>query len=123
MHSMLLLSVTFLCVSFPFCSGLAASLGVGTTVELTRRSLGLVDGQKDRLANNPFFSPANMERIVSTLCRMRGAALKLGQMISLQGRSVWPGHLSCPSLAVLLNSFSCQILAWFLNRCKTFFNV
>ena len=26
-----------------------------------------------------------MERIVDTLCRVRGAALKLGQMISIQG--------------------------------------
>ena len=88
--------MTALFVSLPPCPGLAASLGVGTTVELTRRSLGLVDGQQDRLTNNPFFSPANVERIVSTLCRMRGAALKLGQMISLQGKSVLTrlAHLS-----------------------------
>ena len=92
----ILFGATFFFVSISSCSGLAAGLGVGTTVELTRRSLGLVDGQKDRLANNPFFSPANVERIVSTLCRMRGAALKLGQMISLQGKSVWPGLFSCP---------------------------
>lgn len=29
---------------------------------------------------------ANMDRIVSTLCRVRGAALKLGQMVSIQGK-------------------------------------
>ena len=34
---------------------------------------------------NPFLTPANAERIVDTLCRVRGAALKLGQMISIQG--------------------------------------
>jgi aarF domain-containing kinase len=32
-------------------------------------------------------SPANMERLVAKLSRMRGAALKLGQMISFQGIS------------------------------------
>lgn len=34
---------------------------------------------------NPFLTPANAERIVETLCRVRGAALKLGQMLSIQG--------------------------------------
>lgn len=33
-----------------------------------------------------FLSDANVERLVSTLCRVRGAALKLGQMLSLQVR-------------------------------------
>ena len=37
------------------------------------------------LAGSPFLSEANAERIVSTLCKMRGAALKLGQMLSIQG--------------------------------------
>lgn len=35
-------------------------------------------------------SPSNMERLVSKLSRMRGAALKLGQMISFQGE--WLSH-------------------------------
>ena len=34
---------------------------------------------------NPFLTEANAERIVNTLCRVRGAALKLGQMLSIQG--------------------------------------
>jgi len=32
-------------------------------------------------------SEQNMERLVAKLSRMRGAALKLGQMMSFQGRS------------------------------------
>ncbi len=32
-----------------------------------------------------FLSDSNAERIVSTLCRVRGAALKIGQMLSIQG--------------------------------------
>ena len=34
---------------------------------------------------SPFLTEANVERIVNTLCRVRGAALKLGQMLSIQG--------------------------------------
>ena len=37
------------------------------------------------LDSSPFLSEANAERIVSTLCKVRGAALKLGQMLSIQG--------------------------------------
>ena len=56
---------------------------MGTAVELARRSLGM--SQQD--TSNPLLTSANMERIVNTLCRVRGAALKLGQMISLQGNN------------------------------------
>ena len=35
------------------------------------------------LTGSPFLSEANAERIVTTLCKMRGAALKLGQMLSI----------------------------------------
>lgn len=45
------------------------------------------------LDSSPFLSEANAERIVSTLCKVRGAALKLGQMLSIQGewraRQLW----------------------------------
>ena len=37
------------------------------------------------MSSNPFLTEANMNKIVDTLCRVRGAALKLGQMLSLQG--------------------------------------
>lgn len=46
-------------------------------------------GVSERMAifdNNPFQTEANAERIVNTLCRVRGAALKLGQMLSIQGK-------------------------------------
>lgn len=42
--------------------------------------------------SSPFLSEANAERIVRTLCKVRGAALKLGQMLSIQGKwqhSTW----------------------------------
>ena len=36
---------------------------------------------------------ANAERLAVALCRMRGAALKLGQMLSIQDESVIPPRL------------------------------
>lgn len=66
--------------------GLVAGLGLGALAEVTKRQLGL--GKEGpsvaELAGSPFLSEANAERIVSTLCKMRGAALKLGQMLSIQ---------------------------------------
>ena len=35
-------------------------------------------------------SEANAERLANALCRMRGAALKLGQMLSIQDDNVLP---------------------------------
>ncbi|KAG8011206.1 Atypical kinase COQ8A [Nibea albiflora] len=40
--------------------------------------------KKGVLDSSPFLSEANAERIVRTLCKVRGAALKLGQMLSIQ---------------------------------------
>ena len=34
---------------------------------------------------SPFLTEANATKIVNTLCKVRGAALKLGQMLSIQG--------------------------------------
>uniref|UniRef100_A0A7N8XYL5 NUMB like endocytic adaptor protein n=1 Tax=Mastacembelus armatus TaxID=205130 RepID=A0A7N8XYL5_9TELE len=39
------------------------------------------------LLDSPLLSEANAERIVSTLCKVRGAALKIGQMLSIQDNS------------------------------------
>lgn len=48
-------------------------------------TLLLPTGKKAVLDSSPFLSEANAERIVRTLCKVRGAALKLGQMLSIQG--------------------------------------
>lgn len=44
-----------------------------------------VTGGSDDAARSLMFSSGNMERLVAKLSKMRGAALKLGQMISFQG--------------------------------------
>lgn len=64
---------------------LAAGLGVGALGSVVRRSVGL-EQKSSQTALSPYLSKANAERIVNTLCKVRGAALKLGQMISIQGR-------------------------------------
>ncbi|KAL3874885.1 hypothetical protein ACJMK2_037841 [Sinanodonta woodiana] len=70
--------------------GLAAGIGFGALAEVTKRSLGLKKEEVGSaiLDQNPFLTEANAERIVNTLCRVRGAALKLGQMLSIQDNSL-----------------------------------
>lgn len=65
--------------------GLFAGLGLGTVSELTKGALGL-GGTTD--PKEALFSPNNAERIVDTLCKVRGAALKLGQILSIQDSNV-----------------------------------
>ncbi|VDL14608.1 unnamed protein product [Hymenolepis diminuta] len=64
---------------------LFVGLGIGAMTEYAKRSLGASDSKKD---SNLFLNDANLEKIVDTLCRMRGAALKLGQMLSIQDSSL-----------------------------------
>lgn len=65
--------------------GLFAGLGLGTINELTKGALGLGGSTNMRDA---LLSPANAERIVDTLCKVRGAALKIGQILSIQDSNV-----------------------------------
>lgn len=67
--------------------GLAVGLGIGALAEVAKKSLRSEDkngNKKAVLDSSPFLSEANAERIVRTLCKVRGAALKLGQMLSIQ---------------------------------------
>lgn len=60
--------------------GLAASMAFGAVSESMR-------GSK---SGSLMLSPANMERLVAKLSKMRGAALKLGQMVSFQDIKMLP---------------------------------
>lgn len=81
---------------------LAAGLGVGTLAEYARRSLGFGSTDNNQMT---FMTEANLNRIVETLCKVRGkytfklfcfelyqsflgAALKLGQIMSIQDDSI-----------------------------------
>ncbi len=61
--------------------GLAASMTLGAAGEGFKRAAGSGVGNDGSL----MLSPGNMERLVAKLSKMRGAALKLGQMMSFQG--------------------------------------
>src|SRR5277367_852550 len=63
--------------------GLAAGIGFGAINESLRRATSSSSTKSP--SSSLMFSASNMERLVRKLSRMRGAALKLGQMISIQG--------------------------------------
>ncbi|KAL5463522.1 hypothetical protein EMCRGX_G032422 [Ephydatia muelleri] len=67
--------------------GLVAGLGIGTAAEVAKRVL---EGGEARGRRNALLTEANIERIVNTLCRVRGAALKFGQMLSMEDGSFLP---------------------------------
>eukprot|EP00128_Syssomonas_multiformis_P007061 Colp12_sorted_trinity150504_noHs@8846 len=68
--------------------GLAVGVALGAASERLKRTVGLSEGTGSALA-----STGNLERVVATLCRMRGAALKLGQMLSIQDNALIPREL------------------------------
>lgn len=72
---------------------LAAGLGMGALAEVARRSLGASNNpgqslESAVLGDNPFLTQANVNRIVDTLCKVRGAALKIGQILSIQDNTL-----------------------------------
>ncbi len=83
-------------------AGLGASLLLGTAKDSVARAWR-GDGGADSQTNSnsadnndsaavysSFLSESNAERLAEALCRMRGAALKLGQMLSIQDSAVMP---------------------------------
>ncbi len=68
---------------------LGAGLVWGTAAEGLNR---LVTGHSK--GSSVVVNDANAHRLAATLCRMRGAALKLGQMLSIQDQSLLPEALS-----------------------------
>ncbi|XP_057424478.1 protein ABC transporter 1, mitochondrial [Lotus japonicus] len=72
-------------------AGLGAGLAWGTVQESVKRlAFGTPTNQGNQSALSPFLSEKNAERLALALCRMRGAALKIGQMLSIQDESLVP---------------------------------
>ena len=74
---------------------LMAGLGAGALTEMTKRAIGKSEaknkGSSQSLfdeTKSVFLTEENVQRIVDTLCKVRGAALKLGQMLSLQDETM-----------------------------------
>jgi len=71
--------------------------------EMTKLAVGLAGGSMAQAVRNLVVAPgdrrsallsdANMDRMVNTVCRMRGAVLKLSQMLSIQDERVLPAPL------------------------------
>ncbi|GER45868.1 ABC1 protein [Striga asiatica] len=79
-------------------AGLGAGLAWGTLQESAKRIMfGTPSAENNQHALSPYLSERNAERLALALCRMRGAALKLGQMLSIQDESLVPA----PILAAL----------------------
>ena len=75
--------------AFGFAS-LGAGLAIGTVTELAKRTLGASQSTDPIVLSND----ANAQRLSASLRRMRGAAMKLGQMLSIQDESIAPPALT-----------------------------
>lgn len=83
---------------------LAASMAAGAAGEMISNTLGFgprasagSDGQDIGVAGQPSairMSEAQAERLAEGLCRMRGAALKIGQMLSLSDETMLPPQIA-----------------------------
>lgn len=71
-------------------------MAFGAVGESFRRVIGSGDGGGRSL----MLSAGNMERLVAKLSKMRGAALKLGQMMSFQGLNLIIQHQKLSVLIV-----------------------
>ncbi|KAK4226244.1 ABC1 family-domain-containing protein [Podospora fimiseda] len=72
-------------------SGLAAGMFAGALTEGLTRAIS--PSSSSSSTGSIMLSPANIERLVSKLSRMRGAALKLGQMMSFQDAKMLPPEI------------------------------
>ena len=70
--------------------GMAAGIGAGMVAEGARR---LADGERPSL-DDLILTPANARRVTDQLANLRGAAMKLGQMLSLDAGDFLPRELS-----------------------------
>ncbi|KAL9233683.1 hypothetical protein vseg_008646 [Gypsophila vaccaria] len=79
--------------AFGFAS-LGAGLAWGAAQESAKRFLfPTTDSLGKQSTSSAFLSDKNAERLALALCRMRGAALKIGQMLSIQDESLVPAPL------------------------------
>jgi aarF domain-containing kinase len=70
-------------------AGLGTSMALGAVGESLRRATGSAASTTGSL----MLSPGNIEILVAKLSKMRGAALKLGQMISIQDMKMLPPQI------------------------------
>jgi predicted unusual protein kinase regulating ubiquinone biosynthesis (AarF/ABC1/UbiB family) len=69
---------------------LAGDIALGTAIEAVRRLAGVEHGQ----GTGSLFSARNAAHLAERLARLRGAAMKLGQMFSMQSEDLLPPELA-----------------------------
>jgi hypothetical protein len=74
-------------------ASLGVGLAAGTMFEAASRIVSTITSNESK-SESIVASDANADRIAKTLCRMRGAALKLGQMLSIQDETLLPASMS-----------------------------
>jgi hypothetical protein len=94
-------------------------MSLGAAGEVVRRSTGQ-SGQGQ--GSSIFMSEANIRRLVDKLSKMRGAALKLGQFMSIQGRLFLVHYCVLRVIAVYLLSGWGQIRMFCRNSWRGFYN-
>ncbi|KAK6496109.1 hypothetical protein TWF481_002132 [Arthrobotrys musiformis] len=77
---------------------LAAGMTLGALSESVKRATGSESTSSTGNGGGLVLNPQNIERLVKTLSKMRGAALKLGQMLSFQDSSFLP-----PPIQIILS--------------------
>jgi aarF domain-containing kinase len=78
---------------------LGAGLALGSITELARRTFDRTSNNNSKSSSSSgdsliLSNNANAERLTNSLRRMRGAAMKLGQMLSIQDESIAPPALT-----------------------------
>eukprot|EP01130_Rhizamoeba_saxonica_P015936 TRINITY_DN7265_c0_g1_i1.p2 TRINITY_DN7265_c0_g1~~TRINITY_DN7265_c0_g1_i1.p2 ORF type:complete len:471 (-),score=104.58 TRINITY_DN7265_c0_g1_i1:1821-3233(-) len=68
--------------------GLVAGLGAGAVSEAMKRTIGSTSN------SSLFLTKGNATRLANSLSRMRGAALKVGQMLSIQDEALLPAEFA-----------------------------
>lgn len=79
---------------------LGIGLAAGTVTESLSRLTGIGTSESGSSSYPAVASQANADRLAATLCRMRGAALKIGQMLSIQDETT----ILPPTIAAAMQS-------------------
>ncbi|GKZ00020.1 hypothetical protein MPSEU_000955400 [Mayamaea pseudoterrestris] len=74
-------------------ASLGAGLAYGTAMEGISRLVGTTSSSS-AASGSMIMNDANSNRLAASLCRMRGAALKMGQMLSIQDDALLPAPLA-----------------------------
>mmetsp|Transcript_8814 Transcript_8814/g.10544 ORF Transcript_8814/g.10544 Transcript_8814/m.10544 type:complete len:569 (-) Transcript_8814:44-1750(-) len=70
------------------------ALAVGLVGGGVAEAISRIGDASGKVSESVFASEGNSELLARSLCRMRGAALKVGQMMSIQDESLMPPHLA-----------------------------